>query len=512
MSGKMRHQDTKLKAGKSDSIQAEEFRTEDLPRILVVDDSLETLKLLTDILTNHGYKVFTASDGQAALRSVEVEVPDLMLLDVKMPDMDGYEVCHKLKSAEDSSRIPVIFISGLYEAASKIDGFNAGGVDYITKPFQLEEVLARVETHLALHRLQKKLEGQNIQLQLEITDRERAEEDLRKHKAQLEELVAERTIELSIINRELQKEIAERKQAEKSLQESEELYRTLAERSFAGVYVVQDGKFRFINSNAASYAGYKSEELVNQKVDQVVHLQDREKVRKNARAMLRGELITPYEFRVITKQGQTRWIMETVTSISYEGKRAILGNSMNITDRKQMEEQILAISITDQLTGLYNRRGFLTLAEQQLKISNRTEGGMLLFFADLDGMKWINDTLGHEEGDRALIDVAVMLKETFRASDIIARTGGDEFAILTIDTTGISPEIIMTRLQDKVDKHNNETGRRYTISISMGTAYYDPDNPYSLDELMSRADKLMYDQKRSKNQSRLIPGKASLKL
>jgi diguanylate cyclase (GGDEF)-like protein len=134
--------------------------------------------------------------------------------------------------------------------------------------------------------------------------------------------------------------------------------------------------------------------------------------------------------------------------------------------------------------------------------------GMLLFFADLDGMKWINDTLGHEAGDRALNEVAVVLKETFRASDIIARTGGDEFAILTMDTTGISPEIIMTRLQDQVDKHNNEGGRRYKISISMGTAYYDPGNPCSLDELMSRADKLMYDQKRSKSQSRLIPDEA----
>lgn len=424
MSGKMHQQDVKVKAGKSDSRQAEEFREEDSPRILVVDDSVETLMLLTDILANNGYKVLTVSDGHTALKLVEVEVPDLILLDVKMPDMDGYEVCHKLKSAEDSSRIPVIFISGLYEAASKIKGFNAGGVDYITKPFQPEEVLARVETHLALHRLQKQLEGQNIKLQLEITERERAEEDLRKHKDHLEEIVAERTTELSVINRELQGEIAERKQMEKSLHESEELYRTLAEKSFAGVYVIQDGKFRFINSNAASYAGYKREELVNQKADQVVHPQDREKVRKDARAMLRGELITPYEFRVITKQGQTRWIMETVTHISYEGKRAILGNSMNITDRKQMEEQILAISMTDQLTELHNRRGFLTLAEQHLKLSSRTKMGILLFFADLDGMKWINDTLGHEEGDRALTDVAVILKETFRASDIIARTGG----------------------------------------------------------------------------------------
>jgi diguanylate cyclase (GGDEF)-like protein len=171
---------------------------------------------------------------------------------------------------------------------------------------------------------------------------------------------------------------------------------------------------------------------------------------------------------------------------------------MDLTDHKRTEEEIRSISVTDQLTGLYNRRGFLTLAEQQLKFSDRNQSDMLLFFADLDGMKWINDTLGHKEGDRALIDVAGILKETFRSSDIIARMGGDEFAILAIDTTGIYPEVMMTRLQNQIDTHNNEGTRHYKISISMGTAYYDPENPCSFDELMSRADQLMYEQKKNK--------------
>ena len=111
MGGKMHQQEVKLKVGKSGSREAEEFRKEDSPRILVVDDSVETLMLLTDILANNGYKILTASDGHTALKLVEVEVPDLIILDVKMPNMDGYEVCHKLKSDEHSSRIPVIFIS-----------------------------------------------------------------------------------------------------------------------------------------------------------------------------------------------------------------------------------------------------------------------------------------------------------------------------------------------------------------------------------------------------------------
>ena len=293
-------------------------------------------------------------------------------------------------------------------------------------------------------------------------------------------------------------DITERKQTEKALQESEELYRVLAEKSFAGVYVVQNGKFRFINSNAASYAGYTPGELIGRESIKLVHPEDREQFKKNAIEMLYGKRTSPYEFRIITREGQIKWLMEMVSSIIWEGRRAVLGNSMDLTDRKRTEEEIRSISVTDQLTGLYNRRGFLTLAEQQLKFSDRNQSDMLLFFADLDGMKWINDTLGHEEGDRALIDVAGILKETFRSSDIIARMGGDEFAILAIDTTGIYPEVMMTRLQNQIDTHNNEGTRRYKISISMGTAYYDPENPCSFDELMSRADQLMYEQKKNK--------------
>ncbi len=125
-----------------------------------------------------------------------------------------------------------------------------------------------------------------------------------------------------------------------AIRQSEELYKALAEKSMAGVYVTQDGKFRFINSNAASYAGYTREELLDQEASLLVSPEDREKARQNARAMLRGETSSPYEFRIITKQGETRWIMETVTSILHEGRPAILGNSMDITERKNMEDSL----------------------------------------------------------------------------------------------------------------------------------------------------------------------------
>jgi diguanylate cyclase (GGDEF)-like protein len=123
---------------------------------------------------------------------------------------------------------------------------------------------------------------------------------------------------------------------------------------------------------------------------------------------------------------------------------------------------------------------------------------MQLYFADLDGLKWINDTLGHEEGDKALIEAATVFKETFRASDIIARLGGDEYAVLAVDITEANSEIFTARLQSLIDTQNHQEDRRYRLSISVGCAYYDPENPRSIDELVASADKLMYEQKQNK--------------
>ncbi len=136
--------------------------------------------------------------------------------------------------------------------------------------------------------------------------------------------------------------------------------------------------------------------------------------------------------------------------------------------REKLEEELLNLSITDPLTGLHNRRGFLSLAEQQLKLSDRNKRGMQLYFADLDGLKWINDTLGHEEGDKALIEAATVFKETFRTSDIMARLGGDEFAALAVDITEENSEIFTARLQSLIDTRNNQENRRYRLSISVG--------------------------------------------
>ncbi|MEI8173439.1 MAG: diguanylate cyclase [Deltaproteobacteria bacterium] len=287
------------------------------------------------------------------------------------------------------------------------------------------------------------------------------------------------------------RDVTERKQLE-------ELYKTLTEYSLAAVFIIQDGKFCFINTSAIAYAGHSAEELIGQNSDMIVHPEDREMVKRKGREMLLDKHTVPYEYRMVTKQAQIRWIAQIVTPIHYRGKPAILGNAIDITERKKLEEEIRALSITDQMTGLYNRRGFLTLAEQQLKIMDRTKNPLLLIFIDLDGMKWINDNLGHKKGDEALVEAANILKKVFRKSDIIARVGGDEFGVLALGASTEWRTIIRNRLYHYIDIANSRKNRDYRISMSMGIVRHDPENPRPVEELMAAADALMYDQKKRK--------------
>lgn len=133
--------------------------------ILVVDDNPDNLRLLSEILKTHHYKIRLVPNGQRALATIRKEAPDLILLDIMMPVMDGFEVCRQLKADKKTAGIPIIFISALDETVDKVKAFSLGGVDYVTKPFRSEEVLARVRTHLTLHYLQLQLEKKNTELQ-----------------------------------------------------------------------------------------------------------------------------------------------------------------------------------------------------------------------------------------------------------------------------------------------------------------------------------------------------------
>lgn len=166
--------------------------------------------------------------------------------------------------------------------------------------------------------------------------------------------------------------------------------------------------------------------------------------------------------------------------------------------RTRTENELRDLSLVDELTKVYNRRGFLTLCEQQMKIAHRTRKEMALFYVDLDDLKKINDSSGHEEGDAALVETAEVLKDAFRDSDIIARLGGDEFAVLAIDVAEAKVTALARRIRERIQIRNARAGIAHPLAFSLGIARYDPDNPCTLQELLVQADRKMYQEKMSK--------------
>ncbi len=198
--------------------------------------------------------------------------------------------------------------------------------------------------------------------------------------------------------------------------------------------------------------------------------------------------------------GEKRYVEVTASPIrNAKGEIVqVVHSSRDFADRKRLEEKLYSMSITDELTGLLNRRGFYTLCEQQLKLSKREGKGIYMLYADLDNLKQFNDLYGHQEGDKAIRRCASVMKECFRDSDVVARIGGDEFVVVPIGTSEDQVGKIIERFMKDVESYNGGVNPACKLSVSVGTAYYDPSNPCSMDELLTRADKSMYENKRNK--------------
>lgn len=234
-----------------------------------------------------------------------------------------------------------------------------------------------------------------------------------------------------------------------------------------------------------------------------VHPLDRERVVSELLGLLQQARPFDSEHRLVHPDGTELYVHAVGRCVRAEDGAVLraYGTTQDITERKQLEMALSELSLRDELTQLRNRRGFTTLAEQQLKMADRTTETPALFFIDLNGMKAINDTLGHEMGDHALRATADILRGVFGSLDIVARLGGDEFVALVIDASPRTVEELSDRLRAEVRAFNESAGRPFVLSISTGFSLYDPSSPKTIDVMLAEADERMYEAKRLRKAS-----------
>ncbi|MEG5175352.1 EAL domain-containing protein [Microcoleus sp. B3-D7] len=429
--------------------------------ILIVDDLPDNLRLLRDTLREEGYKVRSAITGSMAIRAAQSPSTELILLDIKLPDIDGYEVCRQLKSDESTADIPIIFLSALNETFNKVQGLAAGGVDYIAKPFQVEEVLARVETHLTIRRLQQRLQKQNLRLLIEIEERQRLEESL----------------------------FAEKELAQVTLQ------------SIGDAVITTDaeGRVKYFNPIAERLTGWKTQEVQGVPFSTVFLIVDqvtREPVENPInKALLEQRIVTLANNTILIADDGTEYPIADSAAPIRDRQGKIIGAVIvfhDVTESRYLTHKLSWEASHDALTGLINRRRFeqqLVEAIASVKDSNEQHA---LCYLDLDQFKVVNDTVGHIAGDELLRQITALIQQGVRAHDMLARLGGDEFGILLTQCSLSQATQIAENLKDLVHQFRFIwNGQTFIIGVSIGVVAIDKTSQ-DLRELLGAADAACY--------------------
>ncbi len=406
-------------------------------RILVVDDNVINLKALSIVLEKNDYCVVTAENGKEALESVAHTMPDLVLLDVQMPDMDGFEVCRCLKENPETQEIPVIFITATDTVESKLTGFKLGAVDYISRPLQMPEVLARVSSQLMLRQFQLQVEEE---------------------KDRLEKILMALPVPYVISIKGTARILEINDKACKILEINKE---------DAGNYDVR--KF---------YAVEGTRERIGAKIN------------KNG-------LVSNEEVEFVSATGRKFTVLYSAVPINLQGKDAFFVTFNDISERKEMERALQKAATTDYLTGTLNRRAFSERALAEHQRARRYKTYLCIFMLDIDHFKAINDTFGHDIGDEALKVLVHLIGKDLRASDALGRLGGEEFVLLLPETDLAGAKILAERIRKRIEKHSLDVGgeQRLSMNISGGVAIWEPDQTY--DEVLKEVDEYLYEAKQT---------------
>jgi diguanylate cyclase (GGDEF)-like protein/PAS domain S-box-containing protein len=294
-------------------------------------------------------------------------------------------------------------------------------------------------------------------------------------------------------------QLALRRRSEAEAAERETRFRALIEYGSDLITVLDErGRIRFQSPSVERVLGYTPKELLGREPFALLHPDDAFRARKTLALALRtpGVAIT-LEHRVQHRDGSWRTLESVARSLLHaRAVRGVVVNSRDVTTRRKVENEVRRLSLTDELTGLHNRRGFFALAAQQLRQAQRGGGEVLLLFVDVDRLKPINDRHGHAEGDRMLVDAAHLLRQSFRQSDVLARVGGDEFVVLAVESSRARGEALVARLAERVRAWNAAREGRPPLSLSVGVAWYDPERLCTVDALLAAADAAMYRRKR----------------
>ena len=308
----------------------------------------------------------------------------------------------------------------------------------------------------------------------------------------------------------IMRDITAAKETEKKVEQLKRQQEQLLTAAGEGIYGVDlSGITTFVNPAAAKMLGWKAEQLIGKNHHDLVHHSRSDgtpypysecPINATCNDGIIREGTDEFFWR---KDGSSFPIAYKSTPIIEDGKIiGAVGTFSDITERKRLETKLYEASITDELTGLLNRRGFFVMSDKLINMADRGNHDLFLLYIDFDNMKLINDKFGHTTGDQAIMETAGLLRDTFRRADVIGRLGGDEFVVLNMDKIGESNEqSVIKRLDANVKKANRRKNRTYKISLSIGIARYDHDQPSTIDELLSRADSSMYEIKERKKKS-----------
>ncbi|MGK7892264.1 MAG: diguanylate cyclase [Xenococcus sp. (in: cyanobacteria)] len=435
--------------------------------ILIVDDSLDNLRLLSSVLMRQNYRVHCVADGEMALHAIRGELPNLILLDVVLPAIDGYKLCKILKSKEKTRHIPIIFISSLDSESDKVQAFKLGCADFITKPFFIEELLVRVETQFKILR-----EKENLQklLYQNIKDRKTVEQELNQSRALL----------AGVLNSSLDGVAA---------------FEAVRDR---WGHII-DFRWVVVNPVAAMTVGETGDSLKGQLL--------LETIANNLFDGLFDSFIQVVESCIVLDKEhfyshEGNWFH--IVAVKLGDGFAV--NFRDITERKQIEIALKEANLElqrqaniDSLTQVANRRRFDEYLSQEWSRCAREKQSLSLIICDVDYFKFYNDAYGHQAGDQCLYQVAQgMAKAIKRPADVVFRYGGEEFAMILPITQGNGALKVAQDVRERIVNlqipHDLSQVNQY-VTLSLGVSSIVPHAESSPEALIAAADRALYEAK-----------------